>query len=58
MKPTTSSAALIAVSVEKPASEIEDVERLVERYRTRVFRFIFASVGDFHVPSTLPFDCL
>ena len=28
MKPTTSSAALIAVSVEKPAFEIEDVERL------------------------------
>jgi len=30
MKPTTSRAALIAVSVEKPASEIEDVEGSLE----------------------------
>src|SRR5687768_12778022 len=57
MKPTTSSAALMAVSVEKPACEIEDVERLVERHRTRVLRFIYASVRDMDVAETLTQDC-
>jgi RNA polymerase sigma-70 factor (ECF subfamily) len=57
MKRTTSSAALMAVSVEKPASEIEDVEALVERHRSRVLRFIFASVRDMDVAETLTQDC-
>jgi RNA polymerase sigma-70 factor (ECF subfamily) len=57
MKPTTSSAALIAVSVEKPDCEIEDVERLVERHRPRVLRFIYASVRDMDVAETLTQDC-
>jgi RNA polymerase sigma-70 factor, ECF subfamily len=57
MKPTTSGAALMAVSVENPASEIEDVEGLVERYRARVLRFVFASVRDMDVAETLTQDC-
>ena len=57
MKPTTSRAALIAISVENPASEIEDVEGLVERHRARVLRFIFASVRDMDVAETLTQDC-
>ena len=57
MKPTTSGAALMAVSAENPASEIEDVDRLVERYRARVLRFVFASVRDMDVAETLTQDC-
>ena len=57
MKPTTSGAALMAVSVENPASELEDVEALVERHRARVLRFIFASVRDMDVAETLTQDC-
>ena len=57
MKPTTSGAALMAVSVENPASELEDVEGLVERHRARVLRFIFASVRDMDVAETLTQDC-
>ena len=57
MKPTTSGAALLAVSVENPASELEDVEGLVERHRARVLRFIFASVRDMDVAETLTQDC-
>ena len=34
----------MAVSVENRTSELEDVEALVERYRARILRFIFASV--------------
>ena len=57
MKPTTSGAALMAVSAENPASEIEDVDGLVERYRARVLRFVFASVRDMDVAETLTQDC-
>ena len=57
MKPTTSGAALMAVSVENPASEIEDVEGLVARHRACVLRFIFASVRDMDVAETLTQDC-
>jgi len=57
MKPTTSGAALMAVSAENPASEIEDVDGLVERHRGRVLRFIFASVRDMDVAETLTQDC-
>src|SRR5687767_5357570 len=57
MPPTTRSAALIAVSVENPASEIDDVEQLVARHRAQVFRFIFASVRDMDVAESLTQDC-
>jgi RNA polymerase sigma-70 factor (ECF subfamily) len=55
MKPTAT--ALIAMSVEKSASEIDDVEQLVARHRPRVLRFIFASVRDMDVAETLTQDC-
>jgi len=57
MKPTTSGAALMAVSVENPASELADVDGLVERHRARVLRFIFASIRDMDVAETLTQDC-
>jgi RNA polymerase sigma-70 factor (ECF subfamily) len=43
--------------MENPAAEIEDVERLVEQYRTRVFRFVFASVRDMDLAQSLTQDC-
>lgn len=55
--PTTGSAALIAMSVENQASELEDVDRLVQQHRPRILRFIFASVRDMDVAETLTQDC-
>src|SRR5918994_1686842 len=57
MKPTTGAATLAAVSVENPVQELEDVDELVARHRTRVLRFIFASVRDMDVAETLTQDC-
>ena len=56
MKPTTTTG-LIAVTMENPVQEIDDFERLVEHYRTRVFRFVFASVRDMDLAETLTQDC-
>jgi RNA polymerase sigma-70 factor (ECF subfamily) len=56
MKPTTTSG-FVAMSMENPALEIEDFERVVEQYRTRVLRFVFASVRDMDVAETLTQDC-
>ena len=56
MKPTTTSG-FIAVSMENPALETENFERLVEQYRTRVLRFVFASVRDMDLAETLTQDC-
>ena len=56
MKPTTTSG-FIAVSMENPALEIEDFERLVEQYRTRVLRFVFTSVRDMDLAESLTQDC-
>jgi RNA polymerase sigma-70 factor, ECF subfamily len=47
----------IAVSMENPALEIEDFERVVQQYRTRVLRFVFASVRDMDLAETLTQDC-
>lgn len=57
MKPTTSGAALLAVSADNPVSELEDVEGLVHKHRPRVLRFMFASVRDMDVAETLTQDC-
>src|SRR5688500_9758231 len=57
MTPPTTSATLIAVSVENSASELEDVDRLVQQHRPRLLRFIFASVRDMDVAETLTQDC-
>jgi len=56
MKPTATTG-FIAVSMENPALEIEDFERLVQQYRTRVLRFVFASVHDMDLAETLTQDC-
>ena len=56
MKPTTTSG-FIAVSMENPGLEIEDFERFVQQYRTRVLRFVFASVQDMDLAETLTQDC-
>jgi RNA polymerase sigma-70 factor (ECF subfamily) len=56
MKPSTTSG-FIAVSMENPAMEIEDLEQLVQQYRTRVLRFVFASVRDWDLAETLTQDC-
>ena len=56
MKPSTTSG-FIAVNMENPALNIEDIERLVQEYRPRVFRFLFASVRDMDLAETLTQDC-
>src|SRR6185369_5418081 len=47
----------VAISMGNPAIEIEDFDRLVEQYRRRVLRFVFASVHDMDVAETLTQDC-
>jgi RNA polymerase sigma-70 factor (ECF subfamily) len=56
MKPTTTSG-FIAAIMDNPALEIEDFERLVEQYWTRVLRFVFASVRDMDLAESLTQDC-
>ena len=56
MKPSTTSG-FIAVNMENPALEFEDFDRLVEQHRTRVLRFLFASVRDMDLAETLTQDC-
>ncbi len=57
MKPTATSG-FIALSMENPAAEIEGFDRVVEQYRTRILRFVFASVRDMDLAETLTQDCL
>jgi RNA polymerase sigma-70 factor (ECF subfamily) len=54
---TETSTGFIALRMENPALEFEDFDRLVEQYRTRVLRFIFASLGDMDLAETLTQDC-
>jgi len=56
MKPTVTTG-FIAERMDNPAVEIEDFERIVEQYRTRVLRFVFGSVGDMDLAETLTQDC-
>jgi RNA polymerase sigma-70 factor (ECF subfamily) len=56
MKPSTTSG-FIAVNMKNPALELDDFDRLVEQYRARVLRFLFASVRDLDVAETLTQDC-
>jgi RNA polymerase sigma-70 factor (ECF subfamily) len=56
MKPSTTSG-LLAVNMANPASEFEDFDQLVQQYRTRVLRFLFASVRDIDLAETLTQDC-
>jgi len=56
MEPSTTSG-FIAVNMENPALEFDDFDRLVQQYRTRVLRFLFASVRDLDLAETLTQDC-
>src|SRR4051794_19549526 len=56
MKPSITSG-FIAVNMGNPALEFEDFDRLVEQYRTRILRFLYASVRDMDVAETLTQDC-
>jgi len=57
MKPTATTG-FIAMSMESPAAEIADFDRVVEQHRTRILRFVFASVRDMDLAETLTQDCL
>jgi RNA polymerase sigma-70 factor (ECF subfamily) len=56
MKPTTAPE-FIGIKMENPAMEFEDFDRLVEQYRTRVFRFLYASLRDMDLAETLTQEC-
>ena len=56
MKPSMTSGS-IALNMDNPALEFEDFDRLVQQYRTRVLRFLFASVRDMDLAETLTQDC-
>ena len=57
MKPTATTG-FIALSMESPVTEIADFDRVVEQYRTRILRFVFASVRDMDLAETVTQDCL
>jgi len=56
MRSATSSG-FVALRMENPALEFEDFDRLVEQYRPRVLRFLFASIRDMDVAESLAQDC-
>ncbi len=56
MKPSTA-AGFITVNTENPVLEFEDFDGLVQRYRPRILRFLFASVRDMDLAETLAQDC-
>src|SRR2546425_7552292 len=53
----TTPTGFIAVHMENPALEFDDFDQLVQQYRTRVLRFVFASVRDMDLAETLTQDC-
>jgi len=53
----TTTTGFIGVNMENPVLELENFERLVEQYRARVLRFVFASVRDMDLAETLTQDC-
>jgi len=56
MKPSTATGVMV-VKMGNPALEFEDFDKLVEQYRTRILRFLFASVHDMDLAETLTQDC-
>jgi len=56
MKPNSTSG-FIALNMENPALEFENFDRLVEEYRPRVLRFLFASLRDIDLAESLAQDC-
>jgi len=53
----TATTGFIAMNMENPVLELDDFDRLVERYRTRVLRFVFVSVRDWDLAETVTQDC-
>ena len=47
----------VALRMENPALEFDDFDRLVEQYRPRVLRFLYASVRDMDVAESIAQDC-
>src|SRR5262245_31545264 len=56
MEPTATSG-FIAASMENPATEMQDFDRVVEQYWPRILRFILASVRDADTADSLAQDC-
>ena len=54
---TNATSGSIAVRMENPALEFENFDRVVGQYRTRVLRFLFASLGDMDLAESLTQDC-
>jgi RNA polymerase sigma-70 factor (ECF subfamily) len=54
---TSASTGWIALSMESPAAEFEDFDRVVGQYRARVLRFLLASLGDRDLAESLTQDC-
>ena len=48
---------LMALSMENPALEFENFDRVVKQYRSRVLRFLLASTGDMDLAESLTQDC-
>jgi RNA polymerase sigma-70 factor (ECF subfamily) len=53
----TAAAELIVTTMESPAIELQDFDRVVQLYWPRVFRFVLASIRDRDVAQTLTQDC-
>jgi len=56
MEPTAA-AGLLDATADNPATEIQDFDRVVQRYWPRVLRFLLAAVQDSDVAETLTQDC-
>ena len=56
MKASTTSG-FMTLNMQNPALEFDDFDQLVQHYRTRVLRFLFASVRDMDLAETLTQDC-
>ena len=56
MEPTATAEVIPAVIVD-PVQEIQDFDRVVERYWPRILRFVLAAVHDADVAETLTQDC-
>jgi RNA polymerase sigma-70 factor (ECF subfamily) len=54
---TDAAPGLVALSMDNPASEFENFDRVVKQHRTRVLRFLLASLGDMDAAESLTQDC-
>jgi RNA polymerase sigma-70 factor (ECF subfamily) len=54
---TETTSGLIALSMKNPALELENLDRVVKQHRTRVLRFLLASLGDKDLAESLAQDC-